>query len=110
MARHIRYLTLFTALIATPFAFAERVRDLASIAGVRANQLVGYGLVVGLDGSGDQTSQAPFTVQGIINMLTQFGVTVPPGTRLQLKKRAFFSSPSGKHSHTSWQRLCIPVS
>lgn len=72
----------------TEQAYADRVKDLASVAGVRSNQLVGYGLVVGLDGTGDQTTQAPFTVQGIINMLTQFGVTVPPGTRMQLKNVA----------------------
>ena len=58
-------------------ARAERVKDLASVAGVRTNQLVGYGLVVGLDGTGDQTSQTPFTIQSIKNMLTQFGVTCP---------------------------------
>ena len=68
--------------------FAERVKDLASVAGVRGNQLVGYGLVTGLDGTGDQTIQTPFTVQSIINMLTQFGVTIPPGTNLQLKNVA----------------------
>ena len=56
-------------------ASAERVKDLASVAGVRVNQLVGYGLVVGLDGTGDQTSQAPFTVQSLKNMLAQLGVT-----------------------------------
>lgn len=69
-------------------ASAERVKDLASVAGVRSNQLTGYGLVVGLDGSGDQTAQTPFTVQSIINMLTQFGVTIPQGTNLQLKNVA----------------------
>lgn len=69
-------------------AHAERVKDLASVAGVRTNQLTGYGLVVGLDGSGDQTIQTPFTVQSVINMLTQFGVTIPPGTNLQLKNVA----------------------
>jgi flagellar P-ring protein precursor FlgI len=73
------------------YALADRVKDLASVAGVRSNQLVGYGLVVGLDGSGDQTSQTPFTVQSIKNMLTQFGVTVPPGTNLQLKNVAAVS-------------------
>lgn len=67
---------------------AERIKDLASIAGVRNNQLVGYGLVVGLDGSGDQTTQTPFTVQSIINMLSNMGVTLPPGTNLQLKNVA----------------------
>ncbi len=61
----------------------ERVRDLASVAGVRTNQLVGYGLVVGLDGTGDQTTQAPFTQQSLRNMLGQLGVTVPSGVSLQ---------------------------
>ncbi len=69
-------------------AAAERIRDLASIQGVRANQLMGYGLVVGLDGSGDQTTQTPFTVQSIIAMLSQLGVNLPPGTSLQLKNVA----------------------
>lgn len=69
-------------------AAAERVKDLASIAGVRSNQLVGYGLVVGLDGTGDQTSQAPFTVQSIKNMLARFGVTIPPNVNPQLKNVA----------------------
>ncbi len=66
----------------------ERVRDLAQVAGVRSNQVVGYGLVVGLDGSGDQTNQAPFTSQSLQNMLGQLGVTVPPGTNLQLRNVA----------------------
>ncbi len=69
-------------------AVAERVKDLASIAGVRSNQLVGYGLVVGLDGTGVQTSQAPFTVQSIKNMLARFGVTIPPNVNPQLKNVA----------------------
>ena len=67
---------------------AERIKDLASVQGVRNNQLVGYGLVVGLDGSGDQTTQTPFTVQSIINMLSQLGVTLPPGQSLQLRNVA----------------------
>ncbi len=78
---------LSVTLIVQP-AMADRVKDLASVAGVRDNQLVGYGLVVGLNGTGDQTTQTPFTVQSIINMLTQFGVTIPPGTNLQLKNVA----------------------
>ncbi len=73
--------------LAAPVA-AERIKDLTSVAGVRNNQLVGYGLVVGLDGSGDQTTQTPFTVQSIINMLGNMGVTLPPGTNLQLKNVA----------------------
>jgi len=69
-------------------ASAERIKDLASIQGVRDNQLLGYGLVVGLDGSGDQTTQTPFTVQSTISMLANMGVTLPPGTSLQLKNVA----------------------
>jgi len=76
------------AMFAVQPVLAERVKDLASVAGVRNNQLAGYGLVVGLNGTGDQTTQTPFTVQSIVNMLTQFGVTIPPGTSLQLKNVA----------------------
>jgi len=81
-------LALCTALVASPFAQAERLKDMASIAGVRQNQLSGYGLVVGLDGTGDQTSQTPFTVQSIIAMLQQKGVNLPPAGQLQLKNVA----------------------
>ncbi len=72
----------------SPAAHAERVRDLASVAGVRNNQLVGYGIVVGLDGTGDQTTQTPFTVQSIENMLEKFGVTLPANANPQLKNVA----------------------
>ena len=75
-------------LFATMPAHAERVKDLASVSGVRSNHLVGYGLVVGLDGSGDQTSQAPFTVQSLKSLLNQLGVTIPPGVNPQLKNVA----------------------
>jgi flagellar P-ring protein precursor FlgI len=68
--------------------YAERIKDLASVQGVRQNQLIGYGLVVGLDGSGDQTTQTPFTVQSVLNMLQRLGVTLPVGTNLQLKNVA----------------------
>src|ERR1700730_18670976 len=69
-------------------AHAERIKDLATVSGVRSNQLVGYGLVVGLDGTGDQTSQAPFTIQSITNMLARFGVPVPAGSNTRLKNVA----------------------
>ena len=75
-------------MVATGGARAERIKDLASIAGVRTNQLVGYGIVVGLDGSGDQTTQTPFTVQSMISMLSAMGVNMPPGLSLQLKNVA----------------------
>ena len=78
---------LFT-VVSTPQAAAERIKDMAQVQGVRTNQLVGYGLVVGLDSSGDQTSQAPFTVQSLNNMLAQLGITVPANVTPQLKNVA----------------------
>lgn len=75
-------------VLVTGFAHAERIRDLTSIQGVRENSLIGYGLVVGLDGTGDQTTQTPFTTQSLNNMLSQLGITVPAGTNMQLKNVA----------------------
>ncbi len=69
-------------------AWAERVKDLASVAGVRSNQLLGYGIVVGLDGTGDQTTQTPFTVQSLKNFLKRYGITIPPNVNPQLKNIA----------------------
>jgi len=69
-------------------AHAERIKDLASWHGARPNPLVGYGLVVGLDGTGDQTTQTPFTVQSLVTMLAQMGVQLPPGMNLQLRNVA----------------------
>lgn len=89
MLRHLALICLLAATVApSPTAHAERVKDLAQLAGVRSNPLIGYGLVVGLDGTGDQTSQAPFTVQSLKAMLSQLGVTVPAGVNPQLKNVA----------------------
>jgi flagellar P-ring protein FlgI len=90
---HKQLLTLGMAAALGTLAFAaparaERIKDMAQIQGVRTNQLVGYGLVVGLDSTGDQTSQAPFTVQSLNNMLAQLGVTVPANVTPQLKNVA----------------------
>jgi flagellar P-ring protein precursor FlgI len=60
-----------------------RLKEVAGVQGVRSNQLVGYGLVVGLDGTGDQATQTPYTTQSLNAMLQQFGITVPAGTTLQ---------------------------
>ena len=79
---------LATGLVYCIDSRAERLKDLATIQGVRQNQLIGYGLVVGLDGSGDQTTQTPFTVQSVVSMLAQMGVNLPAGTTLQLKNVA----------------------
>ena len=88
--KHLGAAILAVVALAVPHALAaaERIKDLASLQGVRNNQLVGYGLVVGLDGSGDQTTQAPFTSQSIINMLAQLGTTVNSVQGLQLKNVA----------------------
>ena len=67
---------------------AARIKEVATVQGVRSNPLVGYGLVVGLDGTGDQTTSAPFTTQSVAAMLQQMGVTIPAGTTLQLKNVA----------------------
>jgi flagellar P-ring protein FlgI len=90
--RRLRWLPLLLILGASHFvapgALAERIKDLASVQGIRNNQLVGYGLVVGLDGTGDQTTQTPFTTMSIINMLAQLGTTLPTEQSLQLKNVA----------------------
>ena len=69
-------------------AAAQRLKDISSISGIRNNQLIGYGLAVGLDGTGDQTTQTPFTRQSVISMLQALGVSVPPGQNIQLKNTA----------------------
>jgi len=88
----IRKAIVFLGLLAIgTSAYAERLKDVATIHGVRSNQLIGYGLVVGLNGSGDQTTQTPFTVQTFNNMLAQFGIKVPAGGNIQLKNVAAVS-------------------
>ncbi|RZL35300.1 MAG: flagellar basal body P-ring protein FlgI [Rubrivivax sp.] len=78
-------LLLSLAVILAPMApaHAARIKEVASVAGVRSNPLTGYGLVVGLDGTGDQTTQAPFTGQSLTAMLQQFGVILPQGVTMQ---------------------------
>jgi len=81
-------LVLLVCALSAVCVQAERIKDIASVAGVRNNQLIGYGLVVGLDGTGDQTTQSPFTTQSFNSMLKQFGITVPEGARMQMKNVA----------------------
>lgn len=69
-------------------AQAERIKDLSSVQGMRDNQLIGYGLVVGLDGSGDKVNQVAFTEQSLKNMLSQLGIVTPPGVKLKPKNVA----------------------
>ncbi len=88
MKRFLSLVLGLSLMCVTGAAVAERLKDLANIQGVRGNPLVGYGLVVGLDGSGDQTRQSPFTGQSVTNMMSQLGITIPPGTNMQLRNVA----------------------
>jgi flagellar P-ring protein precursor FlgI len=73
-------LGVFAVLMMLTPVHAERIKDLANIQGIRENQLIGYGLVVGLEGTGDSTTQVPLTLQTTISMLQQMGITMPAGT------------------------------
>ena len=86
----VGYLALLVVLaLALPKAVhAERIKDIAMVEGARTNQLIGFGLVVGLDGTGDQVTQTPFTIQAARSMLQQFGVNLPPGVNPQTKNMA----------------------
>lgn len=87
--RKMRLSILFLcSCLATQIDTAARIKDITSMAGVRDNQLVGYGLVVGLDGTGDKTAQAPFTQQTFKNMLLQFGIKIPNAVSFETKNVA----------------------
>ena len=81
----IRFLFLVLALLAAP-AHAERIKDLGAFAGIRSNQLVGYGIVVGLAGTGDDNLE--YTVQSMKGTASRFGLTLPPGVNPGLKNAA----------------------
>ncbi len=82
-------LVVFTllALLFYPAAQAARIKEIASIEGVRSNQLSGFGLIVGLDGTGDSTTQMPYTTQGLSNYLRQLGMTLPAAQLSQLQMK-----------------------
>lgn len=85
----MRWITIVIVFfLGTESVFAVRIKDITTLAGVRDNPLVGYGLVVGLDGTGDKTNQVPFTDQTFRNMLLQFGIRLPEGKNMQLKNVA----------------------
>ena len=81
-------LLLLSLIVLSEQSYAERIKDIAMVEGARSNQLVGFGLVVGLDGTGDQVTQTPFTIQAARSMLQQFGVNLPPGVNPQTKNMA----------------------
>lgn len=110
-------MNIFIRFIVTVFLFfisitssADRIKDIATLHGVRSNQLMGYGLVVGLDGTGDSTSQAPFTLQSFNSMLKEFGITVPEGIRMDLKNIAAVSIQAELPAFTKiGQRIDVTV-
>lgn len=79
---------LLLGLLFSVSVWSAPLKELGSISGVRTNQLIGFGLVVGLDGSGDQTTQTPFTLQTMRSLLQALGVTVPAEDRIQLRNTA----------------------
>ncbi len=84
----MKKILLFLFLFISTLSHAERIKDLASIAGVRSNHLTGYGLVVGLNGTGDSVTQSTFTAQSLKAMLSQYGITVPPNITPRVKNVA----------------------
>jgi flagellar P-ring protein precursor FlgI len=88
--RRLATLLLGACLLLSGAAMAGRIKEVAAIEGVRSNQLTGFGLVVGLDGTGDQTTQMPYTIQSLSNYMQQLGITLSTDalSRLQLKNVA----------------------
>ncbi|MBO1928459.1 flagellar basal body P-ring protein FlgI [Thiomicrorhabdus sp. 6S2-11] len=83
--RHLILVLLTMTMFWSSYSYAERIKDIANVGGVRSNHLVGYGLVVGLNGSGDKT---PFAEQSLLSMLNKFGIKVPDGTNTNAKNVA----------------------
>jgi flagellar P-ring protein precursor FlgI len=88
MMQYLRFVFLALLLSIAGPSLATRVKDLGQFEGVRSNSLIGYGLMVGLDGTGDQTTQTPFTSQSMTAMLSQMGIVLPPGSSMQTKNIA----------------------
>ena len=85
--RLLGHLCLVVLLGAASVSHAMRIKEVATIEGVRSNQLTGFGLIVGLDGTGDQTTQMPYTTQGLANYLQQLGITLTATTLAQLQMK-----------------------
>jgi flagellar P-ring protein precursor FlgI len=88
ISRIIQCLVLASLWLGASTGWAERLKDMAVVSGQRPNQLVGYGLVVGLDGTGDSAGPNPVTGQTIATMLNSLGVSIPPGVNLQARNAA----------------------
>ena len=102
-------LTLYSLLSHMPL-LATPLMDLVDVEGVRANQVIGYGLVVGLDGSGDK-SQVKFTNQSVANLIKQFGINLPPNVDPKLKNVAAVTvTASIPPSYSPGQTVDVTVS
>ena len=91
MKKLIRIQTLILLALIPSLVSADRIKDIADLQGVRDNQLIGYGLVVGLNGTGDKANSRHFTTQTFRNMMEQFGIRVPQGEDPKLKNVAAVS-------------------
>ena len=80
-------LCLAWGLLGLGSAHALRIKEVATVEGVRSNQLTGFGLIVGLDGTGDQTTQMPYTAQGMANYLQQMGISLTAASLSQLQMK-----------------------
>ncbi|MBL4763602.1 MAG: flagellar basal body P-ring protein FlgI, partial [Gammaproteobacteria bacterium] len=84
----MRFFVVSCLLVISTSVAADRLKDISRVQGVRDNPLIGYGLVVGLSGTGDKTSGTPFTTQTFINMMSQFGISVPANLNPKLENVA----------------------
>ena len=85
--RHLALLCMAVFMASFGTAHASRVKEVAAVEGVRSNQLTGFGLIVGLDGTGDQTTQMPYTSQGLSNYMQQLGLTLTAASLAQLQMK-----------------------
>jgi len=109
----MKYLwTIFFSLCLIQSADAERIKDVASVEGVRGNALIGYGLVVGLNGTGDNANSSPFTTKSITAMLERFGINIRADiSKLKPKNLAAVMVTSDLPAFArSGQRLDVTVS
>jgi flagellar P-ring protein precursor FlgI len=82
---YIKMAIFVVTFLMSSTSYSQRIKDLADVAGVRSNQLIGYGLVVGLPGTGEQS---PFTEQSFKTMLSNFGITMPTNLKPKIKNVA----------------------
>ncbi|MBI5327350.1 MAG: flagellar basal body P-ring protein FlgI [Deltaproteobacteria bacterium] len=106
----ISLLTVHCLLMAAVVpAHAARIKEIASFEGIRSNPLTGYGLVVGLDGTGDKTG-TEFTIQSLVNMLNRFGIKVNPANVKVKNVAAVMVTAELSPSHRAGDRIDVTIS